>query len=67
MKERLRLTDTNRRRGSYLRRDLAGDVLYSSYAHAGVQLRMTGEARVKDTLTAQMVQDGLITPAQKEA
>lgn len=67
MKERLRLTDTNRRRGSYLRRDLAGDVLYSSYAHAGVQLRMTGEARVKDTLTAQMVQDGLITSAQKEA
>ena len=69
MHRSLHLFDTDRREGSYLRRDLKGDVLYSSYHHRDISLYFgalgSGVTRVEDQLTADMLRSGFISPAQK--
>ena len=59
MHRSLHLFDTDRREGSYLRRDLKGDVLYSSYHHRDISLYFgalgSGVTRVEDQLTADML------------
>ena len=69
MHRSLHLFDQNRRNGSYLRRDLKGDVLYSSYHHRDISLYFGalggGVTRVEDQLTADMLRAGFISPAQK--
>lgn len=69
MFNRLRLYDENRRSGSYMRRDLKGDVLYSTFHHRDIYLHFgalgSGTTHVEDELTAQMLRAGLISAAQK--
>ena len=63
--------DENRRPGSYLRRDLKGDVLYSSFRYKKTFLIFGalggGMTRVEDDLTWKMLQAGLISQQQKDA
>jgi len=71
MHSTLSLLDPNRRPGSYLRGDLLGDVLYSSYAHRDITLYFGalggGITRVQDMKTEAMLQSGNITQEQKAA
>lgn len=71
MNKALRLFDASRRSGSYVRRALKGDTLYSSYQHRDVYMYFgalgSGTTRVEDALTAQMVQAGVISDKQKMA
>ncbi|MBR5230809.1 MAG: phosphodiester glycosidase family protein [Clostridia bacterium] len=71
MQAMLNLFDPSRRPGSYLRRGLLGDVLYSSYAHRDITLYFGalggGVTRVQDALTDRMLQSGHITQAEKSA
>lgn len=71
MKEALYLFDSNRRPYSYLRGQLKGDVLYSSYRYRQISLTFGalggGVTRVQDAFTAQMLRDGIISQEQKKA
>ncbi len=71
MQDGLRLFDDNRRPGSYLRSDLKGDVLYSSFRYGKVSLTFgalgSGVTRVQDDWTQEMLRAGIITQAEKKA
>ena len=71
MMKTLRMYDESCRPGSYLRKDLKGDVLYSSYRYKGIRLTFGvlggGTTRVEDDLTQQMLRAGIISHTQKAA
>ena len=71
MERGLRLFDDNRQPGSYLRSDLKGDVLYSSFRYGKIALTFGalggGVTRVQDDWTQEMLRAGLITESEKAA
>lgn len=67
----MQLFDDTRRPGSCTRRQLKGDVLYSSYHHRDISLYLgalgSGSTRVEDALTKSMLQANVISSDQKAA
>lgn len=70
MKKTLQLTEKDRTRGSYLRKDYKTDVLNSFYRYREINITFSARqgtvSRVNDDMAAQMLSDGLITREDKE-
>lgn len=71
MEKRLQLTLADRKPGSYLRGDAAGDILHTFFRYKEFSITFAkasgAPAKVTDLLVNEMLAQGLITPAQKQA
>ena len=68
MRKTLRLTEKDRARGSYLRKDYKSDVLNGFYRYQEISITFPKAGRtprVKDDRVNRMVSEGLISEAQK--